>query len=279
MLEELLHSLGIAYRRMDGAVSPQERQTIVDDFTADVSISCLLLSTRACGLGINLTSADTVILHDVDFNPAVDQQAMDRVHRIGQTRPVRVITLATEGTVDEKVLAIASKKVLSQHTLLGEGGAQADGARDSHAGLMGSILREVLLSRSSEGHHPGETRGGEPDGGEAAAVGEASAMEVEAEAVSKGEAVSQAEAGQGEECGAAGDVAGGEAEASGGGGGAAVSEETLRRLICERLAACEAEEEVSVKAVLRELSSRLGVDLKAAGLKPLVLQILGEEAR
>ncbi|EOD21430.1 hypothetical protein EMIHUDRAFT_241187 [Emiliania huxleyi CCMP1516] len=182
VLEELLHSLGIAYRRMDGAVSPQERQTIVDDFTADVSISCLLLSTRACGLGINLTSADTVILHDVDFNPAVDQQAMDRVHRIGQTRPVRVITLATEGTVDEKVLAIASKKVLSQHTLLGEGGAQADGARDSHAGLMGSILRE-------------------------------------------------------------------------------------------------AEEEVSVKAVLRELSSRLGVDLKAAGLKPLVLQILGEEAR
>ena len=269
---------------MDGAVSPQERQTIVDDFTADVSISCLLLSTRACGLGINLTSADTVILHDVDFNPAVDQQAMDRVHRIGQTRPVRVITLATEGTVDEKVLAIASKKVLSQHTLLGEGGAQTDGARDSHAGVMGPILREVLLARSSEGHHPGETRGGEtrggePDGGEAAAVGEASAMEVEAEGVSQGEAVSQAEAGQGGECGAAGDVAGGEAEASGGGGGAAVSEETLRRLICERLAACEAEEEVSVKAVLRELSSRLGVDLKAAGLKPLVLQILGEEAR
>ena len=127
---------------MDGAVSPQQRQTIVDDFTADVSISRLLLSTRACGLGINLTSADTVIMHDVDLNPAVDQQAMDRVHRIGQTRPVRVITLATEGTVDEKVLAIASKKVLSQHTLLGEGGAQADGARDSHAGLMGSILRE-----------------------------------------------------------------------------------------------------------------------------------------
>ena len=58
-----------------------------------------------------------------------------------------------------------------------------------------------------------------------------------------------------------------------------MSEETLRRLICARLAACEAEEEVSVKAVLRELSSRLGVDLKAAGLKPLVLQILGEEAR
>ena len=81
-----------------------ERQALIDEYNSDTDIFAFILSTRAGGLGINLTGADTVVIHDVDFNPAADKQAMDRCHRMGQTRPVRVIKLATAGTVDEKVL-------------------------------------------------------------------------------------------------------------------------------------------------------------------------------
>lgn len=62
------------------------RQELIDTYNADESIFAFLLSTRAGGLGINLTAADTVIIHDVDFNPYNDRQAEDRCHRVGQTR-------------------------------------------------------------------------------------------------------------------------------------------------------------------------------------------------
>lgn len=158
VLEEIFFHLDIKYLRSDGAVQAVERQRRVDDFSTDPSIKCFLLSTRACGLGINLTAADTVILHDVDFNPAIDQQAIDRAHRMGQSRPVRVIKLATLGTVDERVLAVADQKALHQRALLGGpsvGGR--DNARDSDsAGLMGSILRDVLLPREAPAPHAHE---------------------------------------------------------------------------------------------------------------------------
>lgn len=67
-----------------------ERQTIVDTFNKDTSIFACLLSTRAGGQGLNLTGADTVIIHDMDFNPQIDRQAEDRCHRIGQNKPVTV---------------------------------------------------------------------------------------------------------------------------------------------------------------------------------------------
>jgi len=102
-----LEHMQIAFRRFDGSTPAAERQRLIDEFTADETIGVFLLSTRAGGLGINMTAADTVILHDVDFNPAMDQQAMDRVHRMGQARPVRVIKLATAASVDEKVVQVA----------------------------------------------------------------------------------------------------------------------------------------------------------------------------
>ena len=83
-----------------------ERQAIIDEYNETPTITALLATTRAGGLGINLTSADTVIIHDSDFNPASDKQAMDRSHRIGQTRPVRVIRLASEHTVDERIIEV-----------------------------------------------------------------------------------------------------------------------------------------------------------------------------
>lgn len=67
-----------------------ERQTIVDTFNNDPSIFACLLSTRAGGQGLNLIGADTVIIHDMDFNPQMDRQAEDRCHRIGQDKPVTI---------------------------------------------------------------------------------------------------------------------------------------------------------------------------------------------
>ena len=69
-----------------------------------------LLSTRAGGMGINLTSANVVVMHDIDFNPQNDMQAQDRCHRIGQTREVKVMRLIVRGTVDEQIQRIAQRK-------------------------------------------------------------------------------------------------------------------------------------------------------------------------
>ncbi|KAM3567233.1 hypothetical protein VYU27_010617, partial [Nannochloropsis oceanica] len=80
-----------------------------------------LLSTRAGGLGINLATADTVILYDSDWNPQVDLQAMDRAHRIGQTKQVRVFRFITEGTVEEKIVERADRKLFLDAAVIQQG--------------------------------------------------------------------------------------------------------------------------------------------------------------
>lgn len=81
LLSCLLEQMGLGCLRMDGQTAVSERQSLIDQFNRDTSIPIFLLSTKACGLGLNLTSADTCIQHDLDFNPAVDAQAEDRCHR------------------------------------------------------------------------------------------------------------------------------------------------------------------------------------------------------
>jgi DNA helicase INO80 len=78
------------YIRLDGSSKMSDRRDMVSDFQNRTNIFAFLLSTRAGGLGINLTAADTVIFYDSDWNPTVDQQAMDRAHRLGQTKQVVV---------------------------------------------------------------------------------------------------------------------------------------------------------------------------------------------
>lgn len=80
------------------------------DNTSRPDIFVFLLSTRAGGLGINLTAADTVIFYDHDWNPSNDAQAMDRAHRLGQTRQVTVYRLITKGTIDERIVQLARVK-------------------------------------------------------------------------------------------------------------------------------------------------------------------------
>ena len=91
--------------RIDGSTSYDEREDAIDSYNAPGSSKFVfLLSTRAGGLGINLATADVVILYDSDWNPQVDLQAQDRAHRIGQTKPVKVYRLVTSGSVEEKII-------------------------------------------------------------------------------------------------------------------------------------------------------------------------------
>jgi SWI/SNF-related matrix-associated actin-dependent regulator of chromatin subfamily A member 5 len=96
------------YCRIDGGISGETREEMIEDFMRDDSDKFIfLLSTRAGGLGLNLQKANWVVLFDSDWNPQVDIQAMDRAHRIGQTKPVMVYRFITESSVEEKVLARA----------------------------------------------------------------------------------------------------------------------------------------------------------------------------
>eukprot|EP01047_Picozoa_sp_COSAG01_P040521 COSAG01_NODE_3417_length_6121_cov_33.897376_3_plen_998_part_00 len=100
------------YCRMDGSTNGDLRDAMVDEFNSEGSETFIfLLSTRAGGLGINLATADVVVLYDSDWNPQMDLQAQDRAHRIGQKKPVKVFRLITEGTIEEKILDRAMKKL------------------------------------------------------------------------------------------------------------------------------------------------------------------------
>lgn len=100
------------YCRLDGNTAHEDRQRDIDMFNAPGSEKFIfMLTTRAGGLGINLASADIVILYDSDWNPQMDLQAMDRAHRIGQTKQVCVFRLITENTVEERIIEKAEKKL------------------------------------------------------------------------------------------------------------------------------------------------------------------------
>ncbi|KAJ8102583.1 P-loop containing nucleoside triphosphate hydrolase protein [Lipomyces tetrasporus] len=119
ILEDFLYGMGISYARLDGSVTSQDRQQRIDAFNAEGSkISVFILSTRAGGVGINLATADTVIVYDPDFNPHQDMQALSRAHRIGQKKKVLVFNLVTRNSVEEKILEIGRKKMLLDHIVI-----------------------------------------------------------------------------------------------------------------------------------------------------------------
>jgi len=120
ILEWFLQERGMTYVRLDGSTAVPDRQPLVDRFNdPDQGVFVFLLSTRAGGQGLNLTGADTVILHDVDFNPQVDKQAEDRCHRLGQHRPVHVHRLVLTNTVDNNIYDIAQRKLRLDAAVLG----------------------------------------------------------------------------------------------------------------------------------------------------------------
>jgi SWI/SNF-related matrix-associated actin-dependent regulator 1 of chromatin subfamily A len=122
----------------------KERQQLVDEYNRDRSIPVFLLSTRAGGLGLNLTGADTCVFHDLDFNPQNDRQAEDRCHRIGQTKPVTVYKLVSQGTVDEKIWDISCRKARFADAALGEGAGNAGREDEQKGSMMKEMLAEAL---------------------------------------------------------------------------------------------------------------------------------------
>jgi DNA helicase INO80 len=128
LFEEYLIYRQYKYLRLDGSSKLEDRRDMVMDWQTRCVFCCgslvfpahrlryspdifiFILSTRAGGLGINLTAADTVIFYDHDWNPSNDAQAMDRAHRLGQTRQVTVYRLITKGTIDERIIQLARVK-------------------------------------------------------------------------------------------------------------------------------------------------------------------------
>ncbi|KAF5386168.1 hypothetical protein D9615_002226 [Tricholomella constricta] len=120
ILQAILKHNSINYLILTGSTPVDVRQTLVDEFTEDQSIPVFLLSTKAGGMGINLTAASVVIMFDQDFNPHNDRQAQDRAYRIGQKRDVEVVKLISRGTIEEDMLKLGETKLALDEAVAGE---------------------------------------------------------------------------------------------------------------------------------------------------------------
>lgn len=122
ILSDYLSFRGYKFQRLDGTIAAAPRRMAINHFNAEDSEDfCFLLSTRAGGLGINLMTADTVIIFDSDWNPQADLQAMARAHRIGQKKPVNIYRLVSKETVEEEVLERARNKLLLEYLTIQAG--------------------------------------------------------------------------------------------------------------------------------------------------------------
>ncbi|KAE8379677.1 PHD/FYVE-zinc-finger like domain-containing protein [Aspergillus bertholletiae] len=137
IVEDFLDGLGLLHRRLDGRMTSLEKQKMIDQYNAENSpYFAFLLSTRSGGVGINLATADTVIIMDPDFNPHQDMQALSRAHRIGQKNKVLVFQLMTRGSAEEKIMQIGKRKMVLDHVLIDRMISEEDDGQD-----LESILR------------------------------------------------------------------------------------------------------------------------------------------
>ncbi|KAJ2217760.1 ATP-dependent DNA helicase Hrp3 [Coemansia sp. RSA 487] len=119
ILADYMAMRGYAYQRLDGSVPSEVRKRSIEHFNAPGSPDFVfLLSTRAGGLGINLETADTVVLYDSDFNPQADMQAMARAHRIGQKKQVSVYRFVSRNTIEEDILERAKRKMVLEYCII-----------------------------------------------------------------------------------------------------------------------------------------------------------------
>jgi SNF2 family DNA or RNA helicase len=118
LIEPHLTKAGVPFTRLDG--STRDRAAVTAEFQSDSGPPVMLVSLKAGGTGLNLTAADHVFLCDLWWNPAVEDQAADRAHRIGQERPVTIYRLVTLGTVEERILELQEQKRGLVDTALGD---------------------------------------------------------------------------------------------------------------------------------------------------------------
>ncbi|KAK4754431.1 hypothetical protein SAY87_002535 [Trapa incisa] len=120
LLETCLKSSSIQYRRLDGTMSVIARDKAVKDFNTLPEVTVMIMSLKAASLGLNMVSACHVLLMDLWWNPTTEDQAVDRAHRIGQTRPVKVLRLTVKDTVEDRILALQQKKRVMVASAFGE---------------------------------------------------------------------------------------------------------------------------------------------------------------
>ncbi|CAO3634620.1 unnamed protein product [Mucor hiemalis] len=119
ILSDYMTLRGHPFQRLDGSMKPEDRNKAIEHFNApDSPDFTFILSTRAGGMGINLTTADTVIIFDSDWNPQNDLQAMSRAHRIGQTKSVNVYRFVTKGTMEEDIIERAKRKMVLEYCII-----------------------------------------------------------------------------------------------------------------------------------------------------------------
>nr|BAD25208.1 putative SNF2 domain-containing protein [Oryza sativa Japonica Group] len=157
------HMRSVTYLRLDGSVEPEKRFEIVKAFNSDPTIDVLLLTTHVGGLGLNLTSADTLVFMEHDWNPMKDLQAMDRAHRLGQRKVVNVHRLIMRGTLEEKVMSLQRFKVSVANAVINAENASlktmnTDQLLDLFASTPASRKASVLPS-SSGGDQSKDSKG------------------------------------------------------------------------------------------------------------------------
>ncbi|KAG7100193.1 hypothetical protein E1B28_001970 [Marasmius oreades] len=152
ILEDYCLFRGYKYCRIDGGTAHDDRIAAIDEYNKPGSEKFIfLLTTRAGGLGINLTTADVVVLYDSDWNPQADLQAMDRAHRIGQTKQVYVFRFITEGSVEERMLERAAQKLRLDQLVIQQGRTQQSKAANKEE-LLDMIAHgaEKIINASEE---------------------------------------------------------------------------------------------------------------------------------
>ncbi|TGO91909.1 hypothetical protein BPOR_0015g00190 [Botrytis porri] len=150
LVEDFLNGLQLPFKRLDGTVSTLEKQKRIDAFNAPNSeLFAFLLSTKAGGVGINLATADTVIIMDPDFNPHQDIQALSRAHRIGQKKKVLVFQLVTKDSAEEQIVQVGRKKMALDQALI-ESIDVKDEAGDNLEAILRHGAEAVLLDDNSK---------------------------------------------------------------------------------------------------------------------------------
>ncbi|XP_039387365.1 chromodomain-helicase-DNA-binding protein 4 isoform X4 [Mauremys reevesii] len=165
LLEDFLEHEGYKYERIDGGITGNMRQEAIDRFNAPGAQQfCFLLSTRAGGLGINLATADTVIIYDSDWNPHNDIQAFSRAHRIGQNKKVMIYRFVTRASVEERITQVAKKKMMLTHLVVRPGLGSKTGSMSKQE------LDDILKFGTEELFKDEATEGGDSKEGEDSSV-------------------------------------------------------------------------------------------------------------
>ncbi|KAK3266144.1 hypothetical protein CYMTET_25208 [Cymbomonas tetramitiformis] len=151
ILSDYMRRRGYQHQRLDGSVGASARHQAMEHFNAEGSQDfCFLLSTRAGGLGINLATADTVVIFDSDWNPQNDLQAMSRAHRIGQKDTVNIYRFVTQSSVEEEILERAKRKMVLDHLVIQRMNTGSVGEQEKRPALFNKDELAAILRFGAE---------------------------------------------------------------------------------------------------------------------------------